>query len=112
MKRLLLLLWIGGALAGFAQEPPAPQPLKEVEQLKGENIRLKLDSLDKQMRLMQEQYARLYEAQQQLVRQLQALDEEILRERALPSPVWRVNWQTGRIETTEPQRREDTEKNK
>ena len=118
MQRLALFVLLGSALAGFAQEPAAPltqiEPLalSEVEQLKGENIRLKLDSLDKQMRLMQEQYARLQEAQQQLVQQLQALDEGIVRARALPPTSWRVNWQTGKLERTEPPRHEDTEKNK
>ena len=120
-----LILLLGSALAGFAQEPAAPMTpieplaLSEVEQLKGENIRLKLDSLDKQMRLMQEQYARMQEMQQQLVQQLQALDEGILRARALPAAArndidtsFRVNWQTGKIERTEPQGHNDTEKSK
>ena len=76
--------------------------LSEVEQLKGENVRLKLDSLDKQMRLMQEQYARLQEAQRALVGELQALDAEILRARGLPMQEHRVNWQEGKIEPTTP----------
>jgi len=125
MQRLALFVLMGSALAGFAQEPAAPltqiEPLalSEVEQIKGENIRLKLDSLDKQMRLMQEQYARLQEAQQGNaiwmafpVQQLQVFDEGIVRARALPPAAWRVNWQTGKLERTEPQRHEDTEKNK
>ncbi|MGH9785775.1 MAG: hypothetical protein ACRD88_16505 [Terriglobia bacterium] len=117
MRKLLtdltVVLCASAALA-LGQESAAPSApagrssqedranLTEVERLRGENLRLKLDSLDKQMRLMQEQYARLQEAQQQLVRQLQALDEEILRERALPSAVWRVDWQTGKLERTPP----------
>jgi hypothetical protein len=79
-----------------AQETSAP--LTEVEALKGENLRLKLDSLDKQMRLLQEQYARLQEAQRGLVGELQALDAEILKARGLPPQEYRVNWQTGKIE--------------
>lgn len=97
---------------GGAFKVSDPAALTELEQLKGENLRLKLDSLDKQMRLMQEQYARVQEAQQQLVQQLQTLDEGIVRARALPPAAWRVNWQTGKLERTEPPRHEDTEKNK
>ena len=38
-----------------------PAPLTEIEQLKGENLVLKLDSIDKQMRLMQAQFQQLQE---------------------------------------------------
>ena len=122
LTRLTLVLCASAALA-LGQEGAAPSAsadrssqddrasLTEVERLKGENIRLKLDSLDKQMRLMQEQYARLQEAQRQLVQQLQALDESILRDRALPVAVWRVDWQTGKLEKT-PQSHGDTEARK
>ena len=122
MRKLLtgltLVLCASAALAlgqeGAAPSPPASRSsqedranLTEVERLKGENLRLKLDSLDKQMRLMQEQYARLQEAQRQLVQQLQALDEEVLQARALPASAWRVDWQTGKLERT-PQSQGDT----
>jgi dsDNA-specific endonuclease/ATPase MutS2 len=107
---LTVLLLAAEALWG--QEGPSPeyraaspavaeiaQPaLREVEALKGENVRLKLDSLDKQMRLMQEQYTRLQEAQRALVGELQTLDAEILKARGLPIEEHRVNWQTGKIE--------------
>ena len=126
MRKLLtgltLVLCASAALAlgqeGAAPPPPAGRDaqedrasLTEVERMKGENLRLKLDSLDKQMRLMQEQYARLQEAQRQLVQQLQALDESILRDRALPASAWRVDWQAGRLEQT-PQSPGDTEARK
>src|SRR3990167_5991525 len=96
---LLLLCALCGSL-GFAQEKPGPA-LTEVEQLKGENLQLKLDSADKQMRLLQEQYARLAELQAALVRQLQELERELLAARGLSPADWSVNWQAKQIEKSE-----------
>ena len=104
---LLLLCALCGSL-GFAQEKPGPA-LTEVEQLKGENLQLKLDSADKQMRLLQEQYARLAELQAALLRQLQELERALLTARGLSPADWSVNWQAKQIEQ-QPQRRGDTEK--
>jgi hypothetical protein len=113
MKKLLadlLLVLCASVVLAVGQESADPSfpgergprddsmVLREVETLKGENVRLKLDSLDKQMRLMQEQYARLQEAQRALVGELQALDAEILKARGLPMQEHRVNWQEGKIE--------------
>ena len=79
--------------------PQSPE-LTEVEGLQGENLVLKLDSIDKQMQLLQEQYRRLAEQQASLVRQLQEREQEILQARGLKPGESAVNWQTKRIEKT------------
>ena len=91
--------------SALAQEPPAPSAasavLTEVEQLKGENLTLRLDSMDKQMRLMQEQYLRLQEQQAATVKALQTLEAEMLVARSLKRGEWVVNWQEKRIQKAE-----------
>lgn len=74
--------------------PPDPQTLTEVEALKGENLTLKYDSLDKQARLMQEQFARLQDAQRDIVQQLQALEKEVIAAHGFKPGEASVNWQT------------------
>ena len=96
-----LALGLCFSVAMQAQQPASPTPLTEVERLKGENLQLKLDSADKQMRLLQEQYTRLAELQAALVRQLQQLEQEILTARGLPPADWTVNWQAKQIEKPE-----------
>ncbi len=92
----LLLIW---AAAAFGQEPqpeteaPAQTELTEVEALKGENLQLKYDSIDKQMRLMQTQYQQLQAQQAGIVRQLQQLEGEILEGCSLKPGEGIVNWQ-------------------
>ena len=87
----------------FAQEGP-DIALTEIEQLKGENVVLKLDSLDKQMRLMQAQYQQLQEQQRALVGQLQTLEAEVLSAHGIKPGEATVNWQAKNIEKL-PQRR-------
>ena len=81
-----LSLWLCASMA-FPQSTGRTEietlSLSQIEGLKGENLQLKLDSADKQMRLLQEQYARLAELQAALVRQLQELERELLAARGL-----------------------------
>ena len=80
------------SVGSAAQGPADSQALTEVEALQGENLTLKLDSLDKQARLMQEQFARLQEAQRDLVRQLQALEKNIIEARGFKAGAAAVDW--------------------
>src|SRR3972149_233259 len=75
-----------------AQGPADSRALTEVEALKGENLTLKLDSLDKQARLMQEQFARLQEAQRSLVGELQALEKNIIEAHGFKPGEGAVDW--------------------
>ncbi|MCH8269036.1 MAG: hypothetical protein O7A06_13095 [Acidobacteria bacterium] len=79
------------------QKPPsfASKVLTEVEALKGENLQLRYDSIDKQMRLMQAQFQQLQAQQGEIIGQLQALEKEILQAHGLsatPPGEWNVNW--------------------
>ena len=69
-----------------------PSLLTEVETLKGENLQLRYDSIDKQMRLIQAQFQQLQVQQGEIIRQLQALEEEVLEKRELKPSKWNVNW--------------------
>ena len=100
------------ATAAFAQDAKLPAlsvSLTEVEWLKGDNLRLRYDSLDKQLRLLELQYAQLREQQAQTIRELQQLEQELVTARRLPPDQWTVNWQTKKVEPS-PQTRGATEK--
>jgi len=100
-KNRLAFLFFFVSLCLCASEAfPQSHELTEVEGLQGENLVLKLDSIDKQMQLLQEQYRRLAEQQASLVRQLQEREQEILKARGLKPGESAVNWQTKRIEKT------------
>ena len=79
----------------------ASEALTELEALQGENLQLKYDSLDKQMRLMQAQYQQLQAQQAEIIGQLHGLEAAILRGRSLKPGEWSVNWQESKIQKSE-----------
>lgn len=104
---LVGILLAGILLAGeaAAQQQAGPKALTEVEALKGENLTLKFDSLDKQMRLIEAQYRELDRAKQDLMRQFGELELAIISSHALAGE-HRVNWQSKMIEAV-PKKGED-----
>ena len=61
--------------------------LTELEALKGENLQLKYDSIDKQMRLMQVQYQQLQARQTAIIAELQEVQREILKSHGLEGTI-------------------------
>ena len=94
---LFCLSLVTGHLSLAAEQP---QALTELELLKGENLQLKYDSLDKQMRLIQVQYQQLQTQQAEIIQQLQELEAAILEKRDLKTAEWSVNWPEKRITQT------------
>lgn len=94
------------------QKPPgsASEVLTEMEALKGENLQLRYDSIDKQMRLMQAQYQQLQAQQAGIVRQLQELEGEVLEKRELKPGEWNVNWAEKTVQEISPSNTANTEK--
>ena len=89
---------VGGP--GPELEPPAVSTevniynLSELEALKGENLLLKYDSIDKQLRLMQAQGAQLQARQAEIVGELQEVQREILKSHGLEGT---VDWKEKKI---------------
>ena len=93
---LLFCLLIPSATAQEPQRPAAT--LTEIETLKHENLQLKLDSLDKQARLLEAQYREVKADQNQIAKALLALDQEILSSHGATPGSAAVNWQSKKIE--------------
>ncbi len=89
VTRVLVLSLLACHLSLSAEQP---QELTELEALQGENLQLRYDSIDKQMRLMQAQYQQLQAQQARIIRQLQELEGEVLEKRELKPGEWNVNW--------------------
>ncbi len=71
--------------------------LTELEALKGENLQLKYDSIDKQMRLVQIQYSQLQARQAEIIGELQEVQREILKSHGLEGT---IDWKEKKINPT------------